>query len=85
MKKIFLILLMFAITVATFAQTAADSTFATSISSVFGISFTAVLWIIGIVGSLVGHLVINNKWWSIFKLIQSGWNWFMSLNKGENK
>jgi len=61
MKKIFLILLMFAVTSVTFAQTAADSTFANSVSNLFGINSNATLWIATFVWAFVGQ-IIPTKW-----------------------
>jgi hypothetical protein len=85
MKKILLVCMMLAVTTVTFGQTAADSTFANSIHEIFGISFDAILWIVCIAAPFIGHFVINNKWASIFKLIQSAINWFMEHNRGEEK
>ena len=93
MKKLFLILLMLAVTVLTFGQTAADSTFASSIHEIFGISFDAVLWIILIISGLIGHFAVGNKWASVLlwiqkiaQLIVDAITWFNEkTNKGQKK
>lgn len=61
MKKIFLMITMLAVTVLTFGQTAADSTFAASISNIFGINFNATFWIVTFLATIVGQ-IIPTRW-----------------------
>ena len=92
MKKIFLMITMLAVTVLTFGQTAADSTFAGSISNLFGINSNATIWIATLIGTFLGQ-IIPTKWAApLFyaEKISQGITYFLhwlneKTNKGQKK
>lgn len=64
MKKLTLLLSLLFLALGLMAQTAADSTAASNISTTFGLEYSTVLYIIGGLSWVIGHFAVKGKWYS---------------------